>query len=145
MKELVVSKNVFVTDDFSQAMKVGDLLYLSGITARNEKGEILEKDFEAQTVRIFKNIESILKEAGAVLDDVIKFTVYLKDINNLGKFRELRNQFFSAPRPPQHGGRGDRAGFGRDRGSGSDRGLRKAVMDSPRTRAVCRREEAYGG
>ena len=74
MKELVVSKNVFVTDDFSQAMKVGDLLY--------------------------KNIESILKEAGAVLDDVIKFTVYLKDINNLGKFRELRNQFFSAPRPP---------------------------------------------
>ena len=97
MKELVVSKNVFVTDDFSQAMKVGDLLYLSGITARNEKGEILEKDFEA---RIFKNIESILKEAGAVLDDVIKFTVYLKDINNLGKFRELRNQFFSAPRPP---------------------------------------------
>ena len=100
MKELVVSKNVFVTDDFSQAMKVGDLLYLSGITARNENGEILEKDFEAQTVRIFKNIESILKEAGAVLDDVIKFTVYLKDINNLGKFRELRNQFFSAPRPP---------------------------------------------
>lgn len=38
MKELVVSKNVFVTDDFSQAMKVGDILYLSGITARNEKG-----------------------------------------------------------------------------------------------------------
>ncbi|WP_308752816.1 RidA family protein [uncultured Anaerotruncus sp.] len=100
MKELVVSKEVFITEDFSQAMRVGDVLYLSGITARNEKGEILEKDFEAQTVRIFKNIENILKEAGAVLDDVIKFTVYLKDINNLGKFRELRNQYFSAPRPP---------------------------------------------
>lgn len=100
MKELVVSKEVFITEDFSQAMRVGDVLYLSGITARNEKGEILEKDFEAQTIRIFKNIENILKEAGAVLDDVIKFTVYLKDINNLGKFRELRNQYFSAPRPP---------------------------------------------
>ena len=100
MNELVVSTEVFITEDFSQAMRVGDVLYLSGITARNEKGEILEKDFEAQTVRIFKNIENILKEAGAVLDDVIKFTVYLKDINNLGKFRELRNQYFSAPRPP---------------------------------------------
>ena len=87
MKELVVSKDFFITDDFSQSYKVGNLLFVSGITARNKKGEIIETDFEAQTVRIFKNIELILKEAGATLDDIIKFTVYLKDMNNVKLFQ----------------------------------------------------------
>ncbi|MFR4987634.1 RidA family protein [Anaerotruncus colihominis] len=99
MKELVVSKDFFITDDFSQSYKVGNLLFVSGITARNKKGEIIETDFEAQTVRIFKNIELILKEAGATLDDIIKFTVYLKDMNNVQLFREIRNRFCSVPRP----------------------------------------------
>ena len=99
MKELVVSKDFFITDDFSQSYKVGNLLFVSGITARNKKGEIIETDFEAQTVRIFKNIELILKEAGATLDDIIKFTVYLKDMNNVKLFREIRNRFCSVPRP----------------------------------------------
>ena len=99
MKELVVSKDFFITDDFSQSYKVGNLLFVSGITARNKKGEIIEIDFEAQTVRIFKNIELILKEAGATLDDIIKFTVYLKDMNNVQLFREIRNRFCSVPRP----------------------------------------------
>ena len=84
MKELVVSKDFFITDDFSQSYKVGNLLFVSGIT---------------QTVRIFKNIELILKEAGATLDDIIKFTVYLKDMNNVQLFREIRNRFCSVPRP----------------------------------------------
>ena len=99
MKELVVSKDFFITDDFSQSYKVGNLLFVSGITARNKKGEIIETDFEAQTVRIFKNIELILKEAGATLDDIIKFTVYLKGMNNVQLFREIRNRFCSVPRP----------------------------------------------
>ena len=99
MKELVVSKDFFITDDFSQSYKVGNLLFVSGITARNKKGEIIETDFEAQTVRIFKNIELILKEAGATLDDIIKFTVYLKVLNNVQLFREIRNRFCSVPRP----------------------------------------------
>ena len=99
MKELVVSKDFFITDDFSQSYKVGNLLFVSGITARNKKGEIIETDFEAQTVRIFKNIELILKEAGATLDDIIKFTVYLKDMNNVKLVREIRNRFCSVPRP----------------------------------------------
>ena len=99
MKELVVSKDFFITDDFSQSYKVGNLLFVSGITARNTKGEIIETDFEAQTVRIIKNIELILKEAGATLDDIIKFTVYLKDMNNVKLFREIRNRFCSVPRP----------------------------------------------
>ena len=99
MKELVVSKDFFITDDFSQSYKVGNLLFVSGITARNKKGEIIETDFEAQTVRIFKNIELILKEAGATLDDIIKFTVYLKNMNNVKLFREIRNRFCSVPRP----------------------------------------------
>ena len=99
MKELVVSKDFFITDDFSQSYKVGNLLFVSGITARNKKGEIIETDFEAQTVRIFKNIELILKEAGATLDDIIKFTVYMKDMNNVKLFREIRNRFCSVPRP----------------------------------------------
>ncbi|MEY8357815.1 RidA family protein [Anaerotruncus colihominis] len=99
MKELVVSKDFFITDDFSQSYKVGNLLFVSGITARNKKGEIIETDFEAQTIQIFKNIELILKEAGATLDDIIKFTVYLKDMNNVKLFREIRNRFCSVPRP----------------------------------------------
>ena len=94
MKELVVSKDFFITDDFSQSYKVGNLLFVSGITARNKMGEIIETDFEAQTVRIFKNIELIL-----TLDDIIKFTVYLKDMNNVKLFREIRNRFCSVPRP----------------------------------------------
>lgn len=99
MKELIASKEFFINEDFSQAFKVGNLLFVSGITARNKQGLIDDSDFEAQTVRIFENIRLILSEVNATLDDVVKFTVYLKDINNLNFFREIRNRYFTVPRP----------------------------------------------
>lgn len=99
MKEFISPKGLFNAIHFSQAVKVGKTIYVSGITARDERGNIIEDGFEAQTVKVFENIKLTLEAAGASLTDVVKFTVYLRNINNLDKFREIRNRYFSIPRP----------------------------------------------
>ena len=98
-KEYIFTNMSFDTEHFSQGVKAGKTIYVSGKTARDEHGNMVSDDFEAQTVQSFENVKLTLEAAGASLSDVVKCTVYLKDINNLGKFREIRNRYFTPPRP----------------------------------------------
>lgn len=72
---------------YSQAVRAGDYLFLSGQIALNpETGELITESFEGQVRRVFQNIHAVLKAAGVDFAHVAKTTVFLKD---MGKFAEM--------------------------------------------------------
>jgi 2-iminobutanoate/2-iminopropanoate deaminase len=67
---------------YSQAIRSGDFLFISGQIAINPANGEISGDITEQTIQVLKNISGILTEAGASFDDIIKTTIYLKDIND---------------------------------------------------------------
>ena len=80
---------------YSQAVRAGDFLFLSGqISINPETGELVTESFEAQVRQIFKNIEAVLKAAGADFTHVVKSTVFLKNMNNFVEMNGIYAEFF---------------------------------------------------
>jgi 2-iminobutanoate/2-iminopropanoate deaminase len=85
---------------YSQAIRAGDLLFLSGqIPLDPATGNLVDGGVEAQTVQVFKNIEAILKAGGSSFDGVVTATVYLADMNDFAKVNEIYATYFSSPAP----------------------------------------------
>ncbi|MEM4884324.1 MAG: Rid family hydrolase, partial [Saccharolobus sp.] len=82
MKEIIYTENApKPIGPYSQAVKVGDTLYVSGQLPVDPKtNEIIGKTIEEQTTRVLENIKEILKSAGYSLEDVAMVFVFLKDI-----------------------------------------------------------------
>jgi len=77
-----------------------ELIFISGTTARNEKGEIVGKgDIKAQTVQVLENIKAVLEAAGATMDDVLKVNVYVKDMDHLAEINEVRSRYWKGNYP----------------------------------------------
>ena len=82
---------------YSQAIKAGDLLFLSGVMPINPATSELEpNDIELQAKRIMSNIDALLKEAGYSVDNVVKTTCFLADINDFAKFNEVYSDYFTS-------------------------------------------------
>jgi len=85
---------------YSQAVKVGNFLFISGQIAINpETGKLEGETVAEQTERVLKNIEAILREAGFSLKDVVKTTVYLKNMCNFAEMNGVYAKFFGEHRP----------------------------------------------
>jgi 2-iminobutanoate/2-iminopropanoate deaminase len=85
---------------YSQAIKAGHLLFLSGqIPLDPATGNLVDGDVEAQTWQVFKNIEAILKAAGTSFDGVVTATVYLADMNDFARVNAIYATYFSSPAP----------------------------------------------
>jgi len=85
---------------YSQAVKVGRFLFLSGqIPINPEKGEIVSGNFKEEVKQVLKNIEEILKAEGCRRCDVVKTTVFLKDIGLFQEFNEVYAEFFGEHKP----------------------------------------------
>jgi 2-iminobutanoate/2-iminopropanoate deaminase len=85
---------------YSQAIRAGSLLFVSGqIPLDPATGAIVDGDVAAQTHRVFKNLEAILREAGATFDHVVRTTVYLADMNDFAVVNEVYGTYFSSPAP----------------------------------------------
>ena len=85
---------------YSQAVRVGNFLYLSGQIAINpETGELATESFEIQVRQIFSNIEAVLKAAGADFGNVVKTTVFLKDIGNFVEMNGIYAEYFPTDPP----------------------------------------------
>ncbi|MBR3622016.1 MAG: RidA family protein [Selenomonadaceae bacterium] len=81
---------------YSQAVEANNTLYLSGQIAIDPKaGDIVAKDIAGQAEQCCKNIEAVLKEAGAELKNVVKTTCFLADINDFAAFNEVYGKYFS--------------------------------------------------
>src|SRR5690606_14248938 len=84
----------------SQAIRVGDLVFISGQAALDLEGRIVGAgDFDAQARQTFENLAAVCRAAGSSLDQVIKVTIYLTDMAYFPKIVELRGQYFSPPYP----------------------------------------------
>lgn len=84
---------------YSQAIRAGGLLYLSGQIALDPAtGQFLASDIKAQTRRVLQNLAAVLEAAGSSMDRVVKTTVFLKDINDFGAMNEeYQNVFRELP------------------------------------------------
>jgi 2-iminobutanoate/2-iminopropanoate deaminase len=85
---------------YSQAIRAGSLLFVSGqIPIDPASGAMVDGDVGAQTHRVFQNISAILAAAGASLDDVVRTTVYLADMDDFAAMNTAYASYFSAPAP----------------------------------------------
>ncbi len=79
---------------------MGELLFISGQAAINEKGEIVGVgNFDAQAEQVFVNLERVLRAGGSSLANVLKVTIFLRDMANFPKIVELRGRYFTPPYP----------------------------------------------
>ena len=85
---------------YSQAVKAGNLLFVSGqVPFVPETMEIVEGDVKAQTAQSLKNLQAILKEAGADFSNVVKTTVFIKDMNEFAQITEVYAEYFGENKP----------------------------------------------
>ena len=75
---------------YSQAVRVGNLLFLSGQIALDpDSGELVGDDAAAQTEQVMKNVRAVLNAAGADTGDLVKVTIFLADMNDYGAVNEV--------------------------------------------------------
>jgi reactive intermediate/imine deaminase len=85
---------------YSQAIRVGDTVYLSGQIPLDPKTmQIVDGGIEAQANRVFANLAAVAKAAGASLNDVVKLTILLTDLAEFAKVNEMMAAHFAAPYP----------------------------------------------
>jgi reactive intermediate/imine deaminase len=85
---------------YSQAVKVGDTLYLSGqIPLVPETMELVEGDMEAQIRRVFDNLDAVAAAAGGGLSDLVKLNVFLTDLSHFPLVNQVMAEYFAEPYP----------------------------------------------
>ncbi|HQZ95543.1 MAG TPA: RidA family protein [Pyrinomonadaceae bacterium] len=85
---------------YSQAIIANGFIYTAGQVGADPKtGSIVDGGIEAQTEQVLKNIEAVLKASGSSLDDAVKTTVFLTDLNDFAKMNEVYAKRFKAPFP----------------------------------------------
>ena len=99
-QELMVDGLAPPISHYCDAVRFGDLLFISGVPPTDAKGAVVGGDDPAaQTRQIFKNMKLVLDAAGASFADILKVTVYLLDINDRSKINPVRKEFFGNARP----------------------------------------------
>ena len=84
---------------YSQAVRAGATIYLSGQIGLDPVSMQLEAGIDAQIERVFENLKAVAAAAGATLDDAVKFNVYLTDLANFAKVNEVMARFLKEPYP----------------------------------------------
>jgi 2-iminobutanoate/2-iminopropanoate deaminase len=84
---------------YSQAIIANGFIFTAGQVGSDPKTGLVEGGIEAQTEQVLKNIEAVLKAAGSSLDDVVKTTVFLADLNDFAKMNEVYAKRFKTPFP----------------------------------------------
>lgn len=84
---------------YSQAVKVGNTVYISGQIGLDPKTMVLKEGFAAQAEQVFENIKAICAAAGGSLNDVVKFNVSLTDLNDFAALNEIFVAHLSEPYP----------------------------------------------
>ncbi|RXZ79270.1 RidA family protein [Paenibacillaceae bacterium] len=84
---------------YSQAVRFGNLLFTSGQIPLDLNGEIVQGGIEEQTHQVFKNLQAVLAEAGANFSDVVKATVFIKDMNQFAAVNSIYADYFGDHKP----------------------------------------------
>ncbi len=85
---------------YSQAVKVGDTVYLSGqIPLVPSTMEMIDGGIDAQIDQVFKNLSAVCEAAGSSLQDLVKLNIYLVDLGHFAKVNEIMAKYFTQPYP----------------------------------------------
>lgn len=99
VKEIHTENAPAAIGPYSQAIKAGDFIYVSGqIGVDPTNGEVVD-GIESQTHQVLKNIQAILTEAGTDFSKVVKFTIYLASMNDFGIVNEIYGSYLNKPYP----------------------------------------------
>lgn len=102
-----MSKETIHTDDapsaigtYSQAVQSGNFLFMSGqIPLDPASMEVVDGDFAARAHRVFQNLKAVAVAGGGNLDQVVKLTIYLTDLDNFATVNSVMSEYFSEPYP----------------------------------------------
>ena len=100
-KKLIETKNApEALGPYSQAVSNNGFLFLSGqIGIDPAVGKVVEGGVAEQTKQIFSNIKNVLAEAGGILDDIVKVTVFLKNMDDFSLVNSIYAEYFTRPYP----------------------------------------------
>ncbi|MFD1957239.1 RidA family protein [Paenibacillus thailandensis] len=84
---------------YSQAIKLGNLLFTSGQIPLTAEGELVNGGIEEQTHQVFRNLQEVLAAAGATFRDVVKATVFMKDMNDFAAVNGIYASYFGDHKP----------------------------------------------
>ena len=85
---------------YSQAVRVGNTIYLSGQTPLDPKTmELVEGDFAAQARQVFDNLQAVCEAAGGSLNQIVRLGLYLTDLANFATVNDVMGQYFEQPYP----------------------------------------------
>ena len=84
---------------YSQAIRTGDTVYLSGQIGLDPETMQMAEGMEAQAHRVFQNLRAVAEAAGGRLDDMVKLTVYLTDLVHFPRMNEIMAGYFNRPYP----------------------------------------------
>ena len=100
MKKIIKSdKAPEAIGTYSQAVKKGNIIFLSGQIPLNPESMELVEGIENQIHQVFKNILAIIAAADASLDDLVKLNIYLTDLSNFALVNSIMKEYFSEPYP----------------------------------------------
>jgi len=84
---------------YTDAVRWGDVLFVSGVAPLDRDGRLVSTDVVAQTRKVFENMKEILDAAGATFADVLKVTVFLTDVRDRPLINPVRQEYFGPARP----------------------------------------------
>ena len=84
---------------YSQAVHVGDTVYLSGQIGLDPSSMLLVEGIDAQIERVLENLKAVAEATGGSLNEVMKVNVYLTDLTHFAKLNEIMPQYFAEPYP----------------------------------------------
>lgn len=84
---------------YSQAIQSGNLLFISGQLGLDFTGNLIAEDVAAQTRQALENIKLIIEAAGFKMDDIVKTTIYLRDLNDFTIVNNIYSEYFQPPYP----------------------------------------------
>lgn len=84
---------------YSQAVKVGNTVYLSGQIGLDPATGAMAEGFEAQAHRVFQNLRAVCQAAGGDLQDIVKLGVFVTDLANFARLNEIMGEYFTTPYP----------------------------------------------
>jgi reactive intermediate/imine deaminase len=84
---------------YTDAVRFGNLLFVSGVAPLDSEGRVSSDDVVVQSQQVFENLARILDAAGATFGDVLKVTVFLTDVRDRSKINSVRQKYFGTARP----------------------------------------------
>lgn len=99
MKTVATTNAPAAIGPYAQGIIVNNMFYSSGQIPLTAAGELVDGDIEAQTNQVFENLQAVLAAAGSSLDQVVKTTVFMKDMNDFVAMNEVYASHFGDHKP----------------------------------------------